>query len=404
MVSETRESESMPVTLANLVDRQVTIEWHEAVAIVQQLGDTLRRLGTPMPAVADLSLVQITAEGEVRVLPGRLAERPADDLVSVLRTLLPTEHPVQLRLLVDMPSSGSTTPNSIEEWSTSLEYFERPGRADVIREVYQRFLATPPRRSARQAAREEPNEAARPKRHVQKSWKTRAAWVAVAVIASTVLVGITGMFVLRQGQEREGGEPTLSTLTAEAWTLIEELGETVRGVTSSSLAALSQQVGLAGPDAPDAGAGISPPEGPSAPPVPSVRPARSRPGARSRTPAAARESHDTGVVAGVVPAEEGERVTSEIGLPIFTSNDIGVTPPVAVRPRIRAVPQDAAERDVMGVVEAIVSTNGTVESVKLVASTTVHHAMILSAVKTWTFRPATKDGQPVRFRHFIPIP
>ena len=167
--------------------------------------------------------------------------------------------------------------------------------------------------------------------------------------------------MLRQGQEREWGEPTLSTLTAEAWTLIAELGQTVRGVTSSSLAAISQQVGLAGPDAPDADAGLSSPEGVSAPYVP---PARSRPDGRSRTPAAARESHETGVVAGVVPAEEGERVTSEIGLPIFTSNDIGVTPPVAVRPRIRAVPQDAAESDVMGVVEAIVSTNGTVESVK----------------------------------------
>jgi TonB family protein len=58
----------------------------------------------------------------------------------------------------------------------------------------------------------------------------------------------------------------------------------------------------------------------------------------------------------------------------------------------------------VGVVEAVVSTTGTVESVKLIASSTVHHAMILSAVKTWEFRPATKDGQPVRFRHFIHIP
>ena len=137
--------------------------------------------------------------------------------------------------------------------------------------------------------------------------------------------------------------------------------ERVRQLMRESGLQAPPRAGLAGPDAPDADAGLSSPEGVSAPYVP---PARSRPDGRSRTPAAARESHETGVVAGVVPAEEGERVTSEIGLPIFTSNDIGVTPPVAVRPRIRAVPQDAAESDVMGVVEAIVSTNGTVESVK----------------------------------------
>ena len=394
------ESESVPVTLANLVDRQVQIEWHEAVAIVQQLGDALGSIGTPVPAVADLSLVRITPEGTVRVSPGgRMVERPADELISVLRTLLPTDHPVQLRLLADMPSSGSTTPQSIEQLTTSLEYFERPGRADVIREVYRRCLATPPRQSTGEA-REKPEGAARLKRRGQKSWKAKVARVAVAGVA---LAGITAMFALWRSQDGEWGEPTVSTMTAEAWTLITEIGESVRGMSSSSLAAIRQRVGLAEPDGPDADAGLSSPAGVSAPPVPADRRARPDPDA-SRTLVAARALHDAGIAAGVGSVDEPERPASEIELPIFTSRDVGVIPPVAVRPLIRTLPQYVVESDGVGVVEAIVSTTGTVESVKLLASTTVHHSMILSAVKTWEFLPATKDGQSVRFRHLIPIP
>ena len=29
--------------------------------------------------------------------------------------------------------------------------------------------------------------------------------------------------------------------------------------------------------------------------------------------------------------------------------------------------------------------------------------MILSAIKTWRFRPAEKDGLPVRYRQLIPV-
>ena len=46
--------------------------------------------------------------------------------------------------------------------------------------------------------------------------------------------------------------------------------------------------------------------------------------------------------------------------------------------------------------EAVVSATGHVETVKLIyPPNTLHESMILSAIKTWRFQPATKDGHPV---------
>ena len=47
----------------------------------------------------------------------------------------------------------------------------------------------------------------------------------------------------------------------------------------------------------------------------------------------------------------------------------------------------------------VVSPAGDVESVKLLTQPTgVGPAMMLSAIKNWRFHPATRDGQPVRYR------
>jgi outer membrane biosynthesis protein TonB len=50
-------------------------------------------------------------------------------------------------------------------------------------------------------------------------------------------------------------------------------------------------------------------------------------------------------------------------------------------------------------VELVVSPTGEVESVRLVTETAgVIPKMMLSAIKTWHFQPATRDGRPVRYR------
>ena len=90
---------------------------------------------------------------------------------------------------------------------------------------------------------------------------------------------------------------------------------------------------------------------------------------------------------------------------LFDSSDANVTPPVALRLQLPTVSPEAPwGTDEAGVVMAVVSPDGQVEKVRLIfPPKSVHEAMILSAIKTWRFRPAMKDGEAVRYRHLIPV-
>jgi TonB family protein len=59
-------------------------------------------------------------------------------------------------------------------------------------------------------------------------------------------------------------------------------------------------------------------------------------------------------------------------------------------------------------IAVVVNPNGTVDSVKAVnAPVTLGESVMLtaalSAVKAWHFRPAIKDGAPVKYRQIVPL-
>jgi TonB family protein len=93
--------------------------------------------------------------------------------------------------------------------------------------------------------------------------------------------------------------------------------------------------------------------------------------------------------------------------PTYSSDHADVVPPVSVsreippwRPRS---PLDA-RREHHGVVAVVVDEKGDVISAQL--SKSVHpdyDEALLEAARTWKFRPATKDGKPVRYRAGIEI-
>jgi TonB family protein len=84
---------------------------------------------------------------------------------------------------------------------------------------------------------------------------------------------------------------------------------------------------------------------------------------------------------------------------VYSAADAEVAPPAFVRTRLPAAPSPAIRADELPEVEVVVSPAGDVESVKLLTQPTgVGPAMMLSAIKNWRFHPATRDGQPVRYR------
>jgi hypothetical protein len=84
---------------------------------------------------------------------------------------------------------------------------------------------------------------------------------------------------------------------------------------------------------------------------------------------------------------------------VYLATDATVVPPVLVRPRLRSRSSAGVLDESLPQVELVVSAAGEVESVRLVTQPTdVMSAMMLSAIKTWRFRPAEREGRPVRSR------
>ena len=134
-------SSSGPLTVASLVQRQVSFEWQEAVAIVLEVADVLERSGkSVLPTYHDLEL---TPDGTVRFL--RQPNRPSDPvatLVDIFRALLPTDAPEHVWALVSGTGPDSPVYGSVSDFAAALRSFERPGRPDMLSAVYRRAAET----------------------------------------------------------------------------------------------------------------------------------------------------------------------------------------------------------------------------------------------------------------------
>jgi TonB family protein len=79
-----------------------------------------------------------------------------------------------------------------------------------------------------------------------------------------------------------------------------------------------------------------------------------------------------------------------------------IQPPVPVQRDVpRWTPPDAAARQTThrGHVEIVVDETGAVESVAVADSVHANYdASLLEAARKWRYRPATRNGQPVRYR------
>ena len=107
----------------------------------------------------------------------------------------------------------------------------------------------------------------------------------------------------------------------------------------------------------------------------------------------------TPTAAAVPPAPDPART--------YTGDDAGVVPPIVVSRRMpQWTPRNDIEkrREFRGLVEVVVDEAGDVTSAALGRS--IHPAYdkpLVDTARTWKFRPATKDGVPVKYRMTIEI-
>jgi TonB family protein len=91
---------------------------------------------------------------------------------------------------------------------------------------------------------------------------------------------------------------------------------------------------------------------------------------------------------------------------IYTDVD-RIQPPVPVQrdvPRWQPPDEPARQGTHTGLVELVIDKEGAVESVSIAKSVhAAYDAPLLEAARKWRYRPATRDGQPVRYRLVTPV-
>jgi TonB family protein len=92
---------------------------------------------------------------------------------------------------------------------------------------------------------------------------------------------------------------------------------------------------------------------------------------------------------------------------VFDASDTAVVPPVAQRQNVPAWPailQQAGTTGRPGALEVVVNETGRVEQATVRQSIVpIYDQMLLAAAVNWRYKPATLDGQPVKYRKMIQI-
>ena len=88
---------------------------------------------------------------------------------------------------------------------------------------------------------------------------------------------------------------------------------------------------------------------------------------------------------------------------IFTASELSVSPPEIVRQDFPSYPHDGGTL-AQGIVEIVIDETGLVESAIVTSSMNKRYdKLIVVASRNWRYKPATLDGEPIKFRKVISI-
>jgi TonB family protein len=107
-----------------------------------------------------------------------------------------------------------------------------------------------------------------------------------------------------------------------------------------------------------------------------------------------------------VPPTSSPATSPDPGGKVYTADDSGVDPPVAVSTPYPTwhPPTAVAKREYQGLLRIVIDATGRVESAVMVVSVTSDYdPLLLAAAKDWTFKPAQVAGASVRYQKQIAV-
>jgi hypothetical protein len=386
------------ISLARVRALGVVVAWHEGIAIAQRCSEQI----VSRSARAGLDTCAIAATGSVRV-SGVSSEPFTHDPLFSLATALIDSADAPAALLAVLSRSDLRDAQAHETLMRELAFFSRPDAAAAIAAVAARALA----RESEAASQDEFERlragaiaaAPPPAPVVTRHRFSRRVLVAAGGISAVALTGAAVSLMPWPSAPMWASAPVLaesSTLTAVT-TTIDRLID--RGL---------QTLGAAATESPAV----------ESPTPPAAVAARRRVAGTSTAvasgggPEHAASAPSLLVDAGPLPDAIVERVetvdaeppSSRIDTGVYSRHDQDVEPPALAYPQLpSALPEIDHENG--SYLEVLVSERGTVDRVRLHSThSTLHERMLVSAAKAWRFRPAVRDGVPVKYVARIAVP
>jgi hypothetical protein len=420
------------ISVARLAALGVPLTWQEAVAVVAQAAEAMTQSG--LDVLPETCVLDTT--GTIAIAGTQTHGGKANGVVAILAVLLEgTSAPAELRALLTPPPGD----DRLETFTTSLAFFERPNRRSDVSAVAARGVAADAKASAdaelERIRRSSPAEAPRTRQDFQNAQqpprrgghRVVMAAAGIAIIAALVL-GIQLARRPASAATAAAAEPTaVSAGTAPETTaatgsgdpaaapesvasgsvvdrLVSAAANTLGGVADAGLRALGVV------PASSTAAAEPPTPAPASPAAAAGRPRGTkvaRSDAAATLPAAAPPSPApaTAVPAATPPevSDDAPLAVDESADVVFTEDDADVEPPLLVRPQLPREPRNDAS-GTNGFLELLVNERGQVEQVRLRGEPSLlRDRMLVSAAKAWQFRPAVKDGRPVRYVVRVPI-
>ena len=399
----------MPATLHEILARGTAVEWFEAVALVQALAGRLAggEAGQDI-RVPDLHEIVLGADGQVEATgTGPSHQSPVYRLGQLLTALVADRPmPPPLRLLALAAESSEPRFGTVREFTAALEYYERPGRTAILEALYRRFEQMPEAGAAAGTVEEIP-AAPPPKADAATAGRRkRCLGLAAAVAAVLLAVAALGSWPMLRARVR-----WLDRNSSQASAAVKATTDAIARTVASGIEAVQEQ--FAGTREAEAPKSVLPP--PPAPAAPSPAPRRV-PASLPSTAGWLKPGNPAVFLPAAVPAialeHPLEPVVEQPPLPspavepgewtIYSADNVDVVPPVPLHAKLPSEPPAGVSADSLPLVELIISPTGEVESVRMLTpSPSVTTSMMVSAVKAWRFRPATRNGRPVRYRYFV---